>query len=236
MSNRLRKRKIEYNPEYVFKAREGGQTEYYRAITENDITFAIGPSGTGKSACAIAAAINDLCNHKVERIILTRPTVGVDEDGRDKGIGFLPGSLRQKMDPYMRPLFDEISKYFDKTFVEQLIYDEIIEICPLYYCRGRTFNDTFVIVDEAQNMSHGQIKAITTRMGFGSKMVINGDIEQYDIRKKVCPLETWVDEILDGEHGIAVVELDDNDIVRHPVVRRILGKIDAYEQSHGKLV
>lgn len=188
---------------------------------------------THNTACAIGLAVSHLCEGKKSKIIITRPTVGTDEDG-SKGIGYLPGDIKEKMDPYLRPIFDELNTYFTKHEVDNMIRQDVIEIAPLYYMRGRTFHDAFVILDEAQNATHVELKMITTRLGRKSKLVINGDVNQFDRRFKKCPLKVWISEIINEILGIGVIELQAMDIVRHPIVSAILHKVENFEKNQPK--
>ncbi len=175
-----------------FKPKGQNQIEYIRAIIENDIVFCSGPAGSGKTACAVGIAIDHFMEGKVKKIIVTRPTIGTDDD---RGLGFLPGAIREKMDPYLRPIYDELATYLDSYRVEELIRSEQIEIAPLDFMRGRTFHDAFVIMDEAQNATHKQLEMVTTRLGSRSKMIINGDTTQHD-RHGACALINWVNFIV----------------------------------------
>jgi len=210
----------------VFNPKSQNQEEYIRTIIEKELVFCIGPAGSGKTACALATGIQYLAEKKIKKLILTRPTI---ETGGS--LGYLPGGIREKMLPYLIPLFDELSKYLSKKTVEFLIVEDIIEIAPLQFCRGRTFHDAFIIVDEAQNTTFYQLEMITTRIGSRSKMVITGDICQYDVRTDVSPLEIWIDDVIGKDNDIPIVELDDSDIVRSDIVRRVLSKIRAYRDS-----
>jgi phosphate starvation-inducible PhoH-like protein len=213
----------------VFKPKSENQSNYVRMIVENDLTFCIGPAGSGKTSVCVGIAMGHLLNNKCDQIIITRPTIGTDEE-YSKGIGFLPGSLRDKMDPYLRPIYDEMLTYIDKHSLEQALYDETIEIAPLDFMRGRTFHNAFVIMDEAQNCSYQQIKMFVTRLGKSSRMVINGDIDQFD-RKGHCALDEWFNDIIPEINGIGRIELDKGDIVRHSLVSAILTATEEYERS-----
>lgn len=207
-----------------FKPKTMNQGKYIRAVVENDIVFCSGPAGSGKTACAVGIAVEHFMEGKVDRIIVTRPTVGTDED-YGGGLGYLPGDIRDKMDPYLRPIYDELLTYLERSKVEELISKEVLEIAPLDFMRGRTFHSAFVIMDEAQNASYNQLKMFTTRLGSRSKMIINGDIDQHD-RRGICALQQWINTIVNDIEGIGVVQLDRTDIVRHPLVSAILGKIE----------
>ncbi len=222
--------KIE-NPTDVYKKQVGkvkpkteGQQKYITAVENNDIIIAIGPAGTGKTYLASAIAVEYLKTGKVSRIILTRPAVEAGEK-----LGFLPGDLAEKVDPYLRPLYDAI---IDMVGVEKFIrYREknIIEIAPLAYMRGRTLNNAFIILDEAQNTTYEQIKMFLTRMGFGSKMIINGDITQIDIKEESGLI--LAQKVLKGIDGLGIVYLTDADVVRHPLVKKIIRAFDEYEKK-----
>lgn len=213
----------------VFKAKGKNQTEYVRSIIENDVTFAIGPAGSGKSCVAVGIAMSYLLDNKCDRIIIARPIVGTDEE-YSKGVGYLPGDLRDKLDPYMRPMYDEILTYIDKSRLEEAIKDNIIEMVALDFCRGRNFHNSFVILDESQNCSYNQIKMFVTRLGRSSKMVINGDLEQHDRRGK-SGMDVWYEHIIPNITGIGMVELEKCDIVRHELVSAILTATEEHERG-----
>jgi phosphate starvation-inducible PhoH-like protein len=220
----------EYTLKREFKAKSKNQEEYIRAMVENDIVFATGPAGVGKTACAVGYGLTCFVGGQFDKLIITRPTVGTDED-EDKGLGFLPGDLKEKMNPFMRPIYDELNTYFHKdgNSVGRMVDQKIIEIAPLYFMQGRTFHNAFVICDEAQNCTHNQLKMLVTRIGKSSKLVINGDIQQHYRKNKECALETWIKRIVNNIDGIKVCELDKRDIVRHPLVAKILVQIENYE-------
>ncbi|MEC5422219.1 PhoH family protein [Virgibacillus sp. C22-A2] len=200
-----------------------GQKGYISAIRSNDLVFGIGPAGTGKTYLAVVMAVHALKNGQVKRIILTRPAVEAGES-----LGFLPGDLKEKVDPYLRPLYDSLHDVLGAEHTVRLIERETIEIAPLAYMRGRTLDDAFVILDEAQNTTPEQMKMFLTRLGFGSKMVITGDITQVDLPKGVKSGLHAANQLLDSVKGISFIHLDQTDVVRHPLVQRI---IDAYEKS-----
>jgi len=218
------------NPSEVYKksvgkvkAKTEGQRKYLEAIEKNDIVFAIGPAGTGKTYLASAVAVDYLRSGKVQRIVLTRPAVEAGEK-----LGFLPGDLAEKVDPYLRPLYDAL---IDMLGVEKFISlreKNVIEIAPLAYMRGRTLNNAFIILDEAQNTTYEQMKMFLTRMGFGSKVVVTGDITQIDIQERSGLVVAQ--EILKDIDGIAFVYLTDADVVRHPLVKKIIRAYDRYEK------
>ncbi|GGB29074.1 AAA family ATPase [Virgibacillus dakarensis] len=199
-----------------------GQKSYISAIKANDLVFGIGPAGTGKTYLAVVMAVHALKNGMVKRIILTRPAVEAGES-----LGFLPGDLKEKVDPYLRPLYDALHDVLGAEHTARLIERETIEIAPLAYMRGRTLDDAFVILDEAQNTTPEQMKMFLTRLGFGSKMVITGDITQIDLPKGVKSGLHVASQLLENVKGIAFVYLNQTDVVRHPLVQRI---IDAYEK------
>ena len=189
-----------------------GQRHYIQAIKRNDLVFGIGPAGTGKTYLAVVMAINALKNGKVKRIILTRPAVEAGES-----LGFLPGDLKEKVDPYLRPLYDALHDLLGTEQTQRMIERGTIEIAPLAYMRGRTLDDAFVILDEAQNTTEAQMKMFLTRLGFGSKMVITGDRTQIDLPKGVKSGLVRSEEILKNVKGLSFVYLEQSDVVRHPL-------------------
>jgi phosphate starvation-inducible protein PhoH and related proteins len=200
-----------------------GQRQYVMAIRQNDLVFGVGPAGTGKTYLAVVMAVNALKNGQVNKIILTRPAVEAGES-----LGFLPGDLKEKVDPYLRPLYDALNDILGSEHTQRLIERGTIEIAPLAYMRGRTLDDAFVILDEAQNTTHAQMKMFLTRLGFGSKMVITGDQTQIDLPKGAKSGLIAAEKILLGVNGISFVFLEQSDVVRHPLVGRI---IEAYEKK-----
>jgi phosphate starvation-inducible PhoH-like protein len=210
----------------AIRAKTGGQKRYVDAIRHNTVTFAIGPAGTGKTYLAMAMAVAALKRKEVGRVILTRPVVEAGES-----LGFLPGTLNEKIDPYIRPLYDALFDMTDMEKGNQLIEQGVIEIAPLAFMRGRTLNDSFIILDEAQNTTPDQMKMFLTRLGFGSKMVITGDVTQLDLPGKVSGLKT-VRDILGGVGDIAFCNLTGKDVVRHSLVQRIVNAYD--EAENGK--
>lgn len=204
-----------------------GQTSYARSIKSNDIVFGIGPAGTGKTYIAVALAVNALKNKEVAKIILARPAVEAGER-----LGFLPGDLQEKVDPYLRPLYDALYDILGRESTLRLKDREIIEVVPLAYMRGRTLDNSFIILDEAQNTTREQMKMFLTRLGFGSKAVVTGDITQIDLPKGKRSGLIDAYKTLDGVPGIEFCFLRDSDVVRHPLVRRI---INAYEQREQDL-
>lgn len=208
-----------------------GQTAYAQSIKENDMVFGVGPAGTGKTYMAVAMAINAFKNKEVTRIILARPAVEAGER-----LGFLPGDLQEKVDPYLRPLYDALYDILGRDNTLRLKEKEVIEVVPLAYMRGRTLDNSFIILDEAQNTTKEQMKMFLTRLGFGSKAVITGDITQIDLpRGKRSGLKEAI-KILDHVSGIQFCFLRDTDVVRHPLVRRIINAYDKHEKLHPELL
>ena len=205
----------------VIRPKTLGQKEYVDAIEENTIVFGIGPAGTGKTYLAMAKAVQALQRKEVTRIILTRPAVEAGER-----LGFLPGTLTDKIDPYLRPLYDALNEMMDPEIVPRLMATGTIEVAPLAYLRGRTLNDSFVVLDEAQNTTPEQMKMFLTRLGFGSKMVVTGDITQVDLPQGSSGLRL-VTRVLDGIDDIHFARLTSDDVVRHSLVGRI---VDAYSE------
>jgi phosphate starvation-inducible PhoH-like protein len=203
-----------------------GQQQYVHAIRQSDLVFGIGPAGTGKTYLAVLLAVIALKANLVKRIILTRPAVEAGES-----LGFLPGDLKEKVDPYLRPLYDSLHDLLGLEYTEKLIERGVIEIAPLAYMRGRTLDDAFVILDEAQNTTPAQMKMFVTRLGFGSKMVITGDRTQIDLPKGAESGLNVIEKILQGVRGVSFVYLDDNDVVRHPLVSRIIRAYDQYDKE-----
>ena len=210
------------------KCKTLGQKSYVDAINKNTVVFGVGPAGTGKTYLAVALAVNAYKNKEIEKIILTRPAVEAGEK-----LGFLPGDLQNKVDPYLRPLYDALQEMFGLETYQKLIEKGAIEIAPLAYMRGRTLNDSFIILDEAQNTTIEQMKMFLTRMGEGSKAVITGDITQIDLPDgKRSGLKHAV-SILGGIKGIEIINLTYKDVVRHPLVAEI---IKAYSKSENKTI
>lgn len=200
-----------------------GQRRYLRSVREHTMTFCLGPAGTGKTYLAMAMAVAALRSRDVGRIVLTRPVVEAGEN-----LGFLPGTLEEKVDPYVRPLYDALFDLEDSKRVHELVDRGVIEIAPLAYMRGRTLNDAFVIVDEAQNTTPGQMKMLLTRLGFNSKFVITGDASQRDLPGGLSGLAE-AERVLRGIDDIAFVHLDRTDVVRHRLVGQIVEAYDAYD-------
>ncbi|MBM7618100.1 phosphate starvation-inducible PhoH-like protein [Weissella uvarum] len=197
------------------------QREYVNAIKHADVTFGIGPAGTGKTYLAVAMAVAALKRGDVERLVITRPAVEAGES-----LGFLPGDLKEKVDPYLRPIYDALFAILGKEHTERLIDREVIEIAPLAYMRGRTLDNAFIILDEAQNTTTQQMKMFLTRLGFGSKMVVNGDATQIDLPKQTRSGLLQAQKILADVPHIQMVTFDAGDVVRHPVVASIVAAYD----------
>ena len=209
-------------PKKTIKPRSINQSKYIHNIKHNEINFGIGPAGTGKTFLAMALAIEFLLDKKVEKIILIRPAVEAGEK-----LGFLPGDLSQKVDPYLRPLYDAMYQMIGFDKAERLMNREIIEIAPLAYMRGRTLNNSFIIMDESQNTTTEQMKMFLTRMGFGSYATINGDLTQIDLPKNIYSGLKDAVNLLDGTDGIGFTRFNSRDVVRHPLVKKI---VDAYDK------
>jgi phosphate starvation-inducible PhoH-like protein len=203
------------------------QKRYVDAIDHNTIVFGIGPAGTGKTYLAVAKAVQALQAKQINRIVLTRPAVEAGER-----LGFLPGTLSEKIDPYLRPLYDALHDMIDPDSIPRLITSGTIEIAPLAYMRGRTLNDAFVILDEAQNTSAEQMKMFLTRLGFGSTMVVTGDITQVDLPGGTQSGLRVVSEILEGLDDVAFCRLTSHDVVRHKLVGRIVDAYERYDAQH----
>ena len=198
-----------------------GQKSYYYALKNNDVVFGIGPAVTGKTYLAVVFAVAALKNNEVKKIILTRPAVEAGES-----LGFLPGDLKEKVDPYLRPLYDALHDMLGVEQTEKLIEKGVIEIAPLAYMRGRTLEDAYVILDEAQNTTDNQMKMFLTRLGFRSKMIVTGDISQIDLPRNTTSGLVRALDILEGVKGISFIHLSAMDVVRHPVVQRIIERYD----------
>jgi phosphate starvation-inducible protein PhoH and related proteins len=206
------------------------QRRYLEAIERNDLVIGVGPAGTGKTYLAVAMAVSALLAKRVSRIILTRPAVEAGER-----LGFLPGTLQEKVDPYLRPLYDALFDMLDTEKVEKLLERNVIEVAPLAFMRGRTLNDSFIIMDEAQNCTAEQMKMVLTRQGFNSKMVVNGDLTQIDLPpgKRSGLLDAV--EILRGIEGISFVFFDDRDVVRHTLVQKIVKAYERHQEQARQL-
>jgi phosphate starvation-inducible PhoH-like protein len=213
----------------LIRGRGRNQQDYMKKIVTHDINFGIGPAGTGKTYLAVACAIEALQNEKVSKIILVRPAVEAGEK-----LGFLPGDLAQKVDPYLRPLYDALYEMLGFERVEKMIDRGVIEVAPLAFMRGRTLNDAFIILDEAQNTTTEQIKMFLTRVGFGSTAVVTGDLTQIDLpSEKMSGLKQVLDVLKDVE-GISFTFFGVRDVVRHPLVQRIVSAYEDYEQKNNK--
>jgi phosphate starvation-inducible PhoH-like protein len=210
----------------LIKPRSPNQAQYIANIVQHDISFGIGPAGTGKTYLAVAAAVDALERQEIRRILLTRPAVEAGEK-----LGFLPGDLSQKVDPYLRPLYDALFEMLGFERVEKLMERNIIEVAPLAYMRGRTLNDAFIILDEAQNTTTEQMKMFLTRIGFNSKAVVTGDITQVDLPRSTKSGLRHALEVLQGVDGLSFNFFESKDVVRHPVVARI---VQAYETFDAK--
>jgi len=200
------------------------QSQYIKAINSNDLVFSIGPAGTGKTYVAVVNALAKLRDGAIKKIILTRPAVEAGEN-----LGFLPGDLKEKVDPYLRPLYDALYEVLGKKQTEDLIEKGIIEIAPLAYMRGRTLENAYVILDEAQNTTYNQMKLFLTRLGFNSKMVVTGDITQIDLPKRMESGLVNSIKLLDGVVGIEIIRFERVDVIRHPLVQKVLEKYEEYE-------
>lgn len=205
-----------------------GQKSYIQAIRDYDIVFGIGPAGTGKTYLAVVMAVLALKNKEVSRIILTRPAVEAGEK-----LGFLPGDLQEKVNPYLRPLHDSLNDTLGFEKVEKLMERNVIEVAPLAYMRGRTLDDAFIILDEAQNTTPEQMKMFLTRIGFGSKAVITGDVTQVDLPKGQYSGLIQVQQVLDKLKGISFQYLTEADVVRHPLVQEIIKAYELYDEMNG---
>lgn len=229
--------KVFLNKDYIVKTKQGNiitaksvnQGDYFNLMKNHPLVFAIGPAGCGKTYLAVAYACRLLKDNVIKKIILTRPAVEAGES-----LGFLPGDLKEKIDPYLRPLYDALYEILGKDYVDDKIASMTIEIAPLAYMRGRTLDNAFVILDEAQNTTYQQMKMFLTRMGFNSKMVITGDITQVDLPKGIKSGLLEASKILAHDDKIKFLEFDKIDIVRHPLVKRIIKHYEEYERSNSK--
>lgn len=212
-------------PAKTVRAKTLGQKQYLQAIDDHTITFGIGPAGTGKTYLAVAKAVSALYRKQISRIILTRPAVEAGER-----LGYLPGTLSEKIDPYLRPLFDALQEMLEPDATAKLMESGVIEVAPLAYMRGRTLNDSFIILDEAQNTTAEQMKMFLTRLGFGSKMVVTGDVTQVDLPTGKSGLDVAT-SILSDVSDLHIAKLSSKDVVRHELVTRI---VDAYDRAGNK--
>jgi phosphate starvation-inducible PhoH-like protein len=212
----------------TIRVKTPGQANFYTAVQRNDLVFAIGPAGTGKTYLAVALAIEALRRKLIDSIYLVRPAVEAGET-----LGYLPGTFREKVDPYLQPLYDAIKDMVTREQYQTLFSSGVIEIAPLAYMRGRTLNNAYVILDEAQNTTLSQMKMFLTRMGTNSKAIITGDVTQVDLKHKEESGLLLITEVLQGVPNIAFVHLDSRDVVRHPLVRDIIEAFSRYDQRHG---
>jgi len=215
---------IHYGRKGAISPKTEGQKAYINIVQKNDVVFSIGPAGTGKTFLAVAFAVAALENHEVDRIILCRPAVEAGES-----LGFLPGDLKEKVDPYLAPLYDSLLTLFAENKLSQLLERKTIEVVPLAYMRGRTLDSAYMILDEAQNATVMQMKMFLTRLGIGSRAIITGDVTQIDLQRRSDSGLVQVAGILKDVEGIGFVMLDQNDVVRHPLIKKI---IQAYDQGH----
>ncbi|WP_437178356.1 PhoH family protein [Candidatus Izimoplasma sp. HR1] len=206
------------------------QKHYINAINNNDLVFGIGPAGTGKTYVAVMNAVSKLRDGSIKKIILTRPAVEAGES-----LGFLPGDLKEKVDPYLRPLYDALYEAIGNKQTEDLIEKGTIEIAPLAYMRGRTLENAYVILDEAQNTTTNQMKLFLTRLGFNSKMVVTGDITQIDLPKKTYSGLVQAVDLMSNVDGIEIIAFERVDVIRHPLVQKVLERYENYENKYNKL-
>lgn len=211
------------------RAKTLGQRDYLAKIRRNAVTLGIGPAGTGKTYLAVVMAVAALRNREVSRIILTRPAVEAGEH-----LGFLPGDLTEKINPYLRPLYDALQDILGAEAYQKMMSRQLIEVAPLAYIRGRTLEDAFIILDEAQNTTGAQMKMFLTRLGFGSRMVVTGDLEQVDLPRGTVSGLKQASQILRGVKGVGIVRLEPVDIIRHEVVTRIVEAYGAWEKKRGR--
>lgn len=211
------------------RAKTLGQRDYLAKIRRNAVTLGVGPAGTGKTYLAVVMAVAALRNREVSRIILTRPAVEAGEH-----LGFLPGDLTEKINPYLRPLYDALQDILGAEAYQKMMSRQLIEVAPLAYIRGRTLEDAFIILDEAQNTTGAQMKMFLTRLGFGSRMVVTGDLEQVDLPHGTVSGLKQASQILRGVKGVGIVRLEPVDIIRHEVVTRIVEAYGAWEKKRGR--
>jgi len=215
---------IHYGNKGAIVPKTKGQEAYVKTVRKNDVVFSIGPAGTGKTFLAVALAVAALENHEVDRIILCRPAVEAGES-----LGFLPGDLKEKVDPYLAPLYDSLRRMLPENKVTKLLEQKTIEVIPLAYMRGRTLDSAYMILDEAQNATVMQMKMFLTRLGIGSRAIVTGDITQIDLQRRTDSGLVQVSNILNNVEGIGFVTLDCNDVVRHSLVMKI---IQAYDENY----
>lgn len=208
------------------RAKTFKQQQYIQAVRRYDLTFCIGPAGTGKTFLAAVLAVQALLDNQYERLILTRPAVEAGER-----LGFLPGDLQQKVNPYLRPLYDALYEFIDPEKIPSLMERGVIEVAPIAYMRGRTLNNSFVILDEAQNTTPAQMKMILTRLGFRSRMVVTGDLTQTDLPQSQPSGLAIAEKILHSVEGVAFCHLSKADVIRHPLVQRIVAAYEQHEKS-----
>jgi len=229
LDNKINNQEIKIKtPKKSIIPRGKNQRIYIDNIKKYEINFGIGPAGTGKTYLAVAAAVDALLNEKVDRIILVRPAVEAGEK-----LGFLPGDLSQKVDPYLRPLYDALYEMLGIDKTEKFLMKGIVEIAPLAYMRGRTLNNSFIIVDESQNTTQEQMKMVLTRMGFGSHLVINGDLTQIDLPKQIKSGLSHSIEVVKETDGVGFTDFSSKDVVRHPLVKKIIDAYKYFEEKTG---
>ena len=226
----MKKQKSELNKHvhnrHSLSPKTSNQAGYIRAIVEHDVTICSGPAGSGKTTICVGLACEHLLAGKIEKIIITRPVV---ESGG--GLGYLPGSFHDKIHPYLVPVMDEMSKYISSSGIDYIKKNNILEVCPLEYMRGRNFHNSFIILDEAQNATIEQIKMFITRLGRKSKAVVNGDVNQTDLPNRVRGGLSTCISCLRGLHGVGIVELDDDDVIRHGIISAILYRLEDAQGS-----
>ena len=222
-------RVIHYGQKGAIVPKTTGQDRYADLVVKNDIVFAMGPAGTGKTFLAIAFAVAALDRHEADRIVLCRPAVEAGES-----LGFLPGDLKEKVDPYFAPIYDALNYMLPQNKLKKLLENKTIEVAPLAYMRGRTLDNAFMILDEAQNAAIMQMKMFLTRLGNGSRAIVTGDITQIDLQRQTDSGLVQVVKILQNVDGIGFVTLDDADVVRHPLVRKIILAYDSHEPNKKK--
>jgi phosphate starvation-inducible PhoH-like protein len=216
------------------KPKSKNQRDLLRSIYQNDITFCVGPAGTGKTHVSIGAGVDLLQRARVERIVITRPILEVGQGDRKSNIGYLPGTIDDKLGPYLRPLHDELAKFLNQQGIAALKASSKIEICPIEFMRGRTFENTYIICDESQNATEEQLEMLLTRLGNGSKMVVSGDVDQCDLSSyRRGGFENVIDD-LDGLAGLGIIYLETCDVARHPLVAAIIERRKAIKQNLDK--